>query len=118
MARSYPRRPPVASKIDIPAGIMEAPSHHESHLLPRSHFLLVFLGRTGLGGIEAALRGQIAVWLEARAQGRLRPAKVAGAVRMVLSAQRHHYALAIPAPLGLVRTGVQRISRAEPGGRS
>src|ERR1044072_6155417 len=55
----------------------------QSHHLPRRHFLLVFLGAAGLGGIEKALRRSGRFRMEDRAHGRIGVPEVGRAGGMV-----------------------------------
>ena len=60
-------------RMDFLQRIMNASDYGKSHLLPRSHLFLVLVGRTGLGGVEAAIRwqGRVRVENRADASGRL-----------------------------------------------
>src|SRR5262245_40963948 len=80
-----------------------AQSRSEHHLLSRSRFLLVPLGRAGLGGVEAPLRWPRSIRLEDCSDAGGGVSAIPTTVRMVLSAQRQHHALALYAQLELVR---------------
>src|SRR5947209_2158579 len=85
----------------------------ESNDLSRCDFLLVFLGATGLGGIEETLRRPRRFRMENRADGRVGISEIDRASGMVLSAQRNDDALAVHAQGRMVRAESPGMSGAE-----
>src|SRR2546423_1937165 len=75
----------------------------QSHHLSRRDFFLVFLGATGLGRIEGALRRPGRLRMEDRVDGRVGFSKIDRASELVLSPEWNDDAVAVHAETGLVR---------------